>query len=196
MNKLGYQPLTVLMPSESSGFGWAFAPGRPSPTVIALRILIALCAVLPICVIGVGSFTAGGTKQSMVPRVSPRSHATPPPATSVDDQAAAADPGTNRTDAVRIVDKPPPVDQAPTTAPLPNPSPATPAQAGETVTDTTSTRDAARAAGRIKLEKSRHRVERRRARPEELYQAHAESADAYRKGKKNTKAKSRAIEGS
>jgi hypothetical protein len=194
MNKLGYQPLTVLMQSESSECGWAFAPGRPSPTVIALRLLIALCTVLPICVIGVGSFTAGGTKQSMLPRVSPKSHATPSPSTNSDDQAAAADPGTDRTDAIRIADKPRPVDQAPTPPLLPNPIAATPTQPEEAVPDTTSIKDAARTAGRIKLEKFRHRVERRRARLGELYQAHAVSAEAYKKGKKNTKPKSRAIE--
>jgi hypothetical protein len=181
MNKPGYQPLTVLMQSESSGFGWALTPGRPSPTVIALRILIALCAVLPICVIGLVSFTAGtaGTKQSLLSRVSPKSNATPAPAPNADYRSAVSASDTNQTDAVAIADKSKPLDQAPTPAALPTPVSTTPVEPEATVNDSTSTEKPPRATGRIKLEKFRRRVERRRARLEELYQKHAISAKSY-----------------
>jgi hypothetical protein len=184
MNKPGYQPLTVLMQSESSGFGWALTPGRPSPTVIALRILIALCAVLPICVIGLASFTAGtsGTKQSLLAHVSPKSNATPAPAPNADDRSTVSDSDTNRTDPVAIADKSQPVDQAPTPAVLPTTVSTTPAEPEAVVNDSTPTENAPRATGRIKLEKFRRKVERRRARLEELYQKHAVSAEAYKQG--------------
>jgi len=169
MNKLGYQPLTVLMQSESSGFGWALTPGRSSPTVIALRILIVLCVVLPICVIGVASFTArtSGTKHSMPALVSPKSNATSAPAANADDGATVLESDTNRTHAVAVADKSPPVDQAPT------PVSTTPAEAEASVDDNPSNEKAPRVTGHRKLEKLRHRVERRRARFEQLYQKHA-----------------------
>jgi hypothetical protein len=167
MNKLGYQPLTVLMQSESSGFGWALTPGRSSPTVIALRILIVLCAVLPICVIGVASFTArtSGTKHSMPALVSPKSNATSAPAANEDGGATVLESDTNRTHAVAVADKSPPVDQAPT------PVSTTPSEAEASVDDNPSNEKTPRVTAHRKLEKLRHRVERRRL--EQLYQKHA-----------------------
>jgi hypothetical protein len=189
MNKPGYQPLTVLMQSESSGFGWALTSGRPSPTVIALRILIALCAVLPICVIGLASFTAGssGTKQSVPARVFPKSNPTPAPDTNADTRTPVSDSDTNRTNAGAIADKSQPVDEAPTPAVLSTPVSTTPVEPEATVNDSTSTENATRGTARIKLEKFRRRVERRRARLEELYQKSAVSAEAYKQGEERYK---------
>jgi hypothetical protein len=187
MNKPGHQPLTVLMQSDSSGFGWAFTPGRPSPTVIALRILIALCAVLPVCVIGLVSFTAGGTKHSTAARVSPKPIATPPPATNSGDRATVSDSDANRTESARNTDTSQPVDQSPTPALLPTPVSAAPVEAAATVNDSISTENAPRATGGLKLEKFRRRVEQRRARLEELYQKHAVSAEAYKQGEEKYK---------
>jgi hypothetical protein len=187
MNKLGYQPLTVLMQSESSGFGWALTPGRPSPTVIALRILIALCALLPVCVIGLASFTAGGTKQSMVARVSSKSKAASAPVTNGDDRAAASDSDTYRTDSAAITDNSQPVGQAPTPAILPTAVCATAPEAEATVNDNASTENPPRAIGRIKLEKFRGRAERRRARLEQSYRMHSISAEAYKQGEEKYK---------
>jgi hypothetical protein len=184
MNKPVFQPLTVLMQSESSGFGWALTPGRPSLTVIALKILIALCAVLPLCVIGLASFTAhiSGTKQSIPAHVAPNSTATPAPAANADDRTAVSDADTHRTDAVATIDNSQSVDQAPTSATLPIPVSTTPPRPEATVNDSTSTENAPRVAGRIKLEKFRRRFERKRARLEELYQMHAISAEDYKQG--------------
>src|SRR5262245_35330609 len=170
MNKLGRQPLTVLMQSESSAFGWALTPGRPSPTVIALRILIALCAALPVCFIGFASFTTGGMKPSILARVSPRSDATTTPPANPDGPAAVSDSDPNRRDPKAVTDNAQPVDQTLAPAVFSTPVSATPVDAKATANDSSSAESAPRAAGRIKLEKFRRRAERRRARLEELYQ--------------------------
>src|SRR5262249_46284100 len=155
MNKLGCQPLTVLMQSESSAFGWALTPGRSSPTVIALRILIALCAALPICFIGFASFTTGGMKQSI--HVSPKSDAPPLPAATPDGDTAVSASDGKRTDSKAITDISQPVDQTPAPAPFPTPVSTTPEEEKATVNDSVSAESAPRAAGRTKLEKFRRR---------------------------------------
>jgi hypothetical protein len=184
MNKTGYQPLTVLMQSESSGFAWAFTPGRSSPTVIALRILIALCALLPFCAIGFASFTAGTalTKKTIPGPVAPTQSATPAPIPNADDRAAASDSEANRTGAVTITNKSQTLDQPPIPAALPVPVLELPSQPEPTGNDQISAENAPRVAGRFKFEKFRRSLERKRAQLEESYQSHAISAEAYKKG--------------
>src|SRR6266478_4203401 len=157
MNKTDYQPLTVLMQSESSGFAWALTPGRSSPTVIALRILIALCALLPICVIGFASFTAGTalTKKTIPAPVAPKQSATPAPIANADDRAAASDSEANRTGAVTTTNTTQTVDQAPTAPALPVPVSETPSQQEASGNERSPAGNVLRVAGRLKLEKFR-----------------------------------------
>jgi hypothetical protein len=188
MNKPGYQPLTVLMQSESSGFVWAFTPGRSSPTVIALRILIALCALLPICAIAFASYTAGSSaRKQPIPapaqKAAQKQSATPTPAANADDRIAAADSDANRPGA--IADKTQAVDQAPAAAALPVSE--TPSQAEPTGNNHAPAGLAPRVAGRLKLEKFRRELEKKRARLEKMYQAHAISAVAYKQGQEKYK---------
>jgi hypothetical protein len=189
MNKTGYQPLTVLMQSDSSGFAWALTPGRSSPTVIALRILIALCALLPICAIGFASFTAGisATKKTIPATAASKQSATLVPVPSADDRAAASDSGANRTGAEAITDKTQTVDQVPAPVALPVPLSETPSQPEATGNERTPAENARPVAGRLKLEKFRRKLERKRAHLEQLFQTHAISAEAYKQGQEKYK---------
>jgi hypothetical protein len=180
MNKTDYQPLTVLMQSDSSGFAWALTPGRSSPTVIALRILIALCALLPICAIGFASFSISAAKKTIPATVAPKQSATPVPVPSADDRAAASDSDANRTGAAAITDKTQTVDQMPAPVALPVPLSETPSQPEATGNERTPAENARPMAGRLKLEKFRRKLERKRAHLEQLYQTHAISAEAYK----------------
>jgi hypothetical protein len=184
MNKHGYQPMTVLMQSESSGFGWALTPGRSSPTAIALKILIALSAVIPLGVIGLASFTAAGSKQPIPTIGKPN---TPAPVSKTDELVAVPDSETNRTDSTPVAENSQAAVQETKEPAAPSPSYATSEKPEVIANNSESTQSAPRAVQRIKLEKFRRRVERQRARLEELSQKHAISAEAYRQGEQKYK---------
>ena len=185
MNKRGYQPITVLMQSDSSGFGWALTPGRSSPTAIALKILIALSAVIPLGVIGLASFTAAGSKQP-IPTIA-KPNATPAPVSKTDELVAVPDSETNRTDSTPVAENSQAAVQETKEPAAPSPSYATSEKPEVIANNSESTQNAPRAVQRIKLEKFRRRVERQRARLEELSQKHAISAEAYRQGEQKYK---------
>jgi hypothetical protein len=114
--------------------------------------------------------------------VAPKQSATPLPIANTDDRAAASDSEANRTGVVTMTDKTQTLDQAPAPAAFPVPVSEAPSQPEAIGNDRTQAENAPRVAGRLKFEKLRRSLERKRARLEESYQSHAISAEAYKKG--------------
>jgi hypothetical protein len=170
MNKLGYQPLTVIMKAESSDSGWPSHSAKLLRVAAALGALFVLCGVAALCLTGFGLLTPGttGTKQSPEVRVLPATTASPAPMPDQDAGIGASIPetkqpqpltGTGTSDDAIVV-------QSPT--PVPNSLPVSASLVPE--------------ARRKSLEKTRRAAERQRSRLEANYQKHAISSEVYKEG--------------
>ena len=209
MNKLGYQPLPVLLRAEPSD-------ARSTPnSAIFLRViatlgtLFALCGVIAIFLIGFRAFppkTLGSKKSVEVP-VLPATTLSAAVAPSLDQSVGGRLPDTNQVSRETIAEDHSIIDQPPV-APAGTPT-STPAQISqpqasvsqpqasvsdgdslkrERPEDAQSNPDRYLPEGvRKKLERHRQEAERKRSRLEEMYGKHAISRDAYKKGEQKYK---------
>jgi hypothetical protein len=185
MNKLGYQPLTVIMKAEPSDSGWPSNSAKLLRVAAALGTLIVLGGVAAVCFIGFGVVQPGltGAKQSV--EVAPLPAASPATETVLESHLGAAIPdpkpaieGTAATDDSVIVQSPTP---APNTAPVTlTAPPRSEAQAGQRAIPTE--------ARRKKLERARRAAERERSQLEADYEQHAISGAVYKEGEKKYRA--------
>jgi hypothetical protein len=201
MNKLGYQPLPVLLRAEPSDARWSSVSARILRVVATLGTIIALCGAVAICLIAFNAFPPRKV-ESKVPLDVPV-----PPGTKVSPTAAADQdsgmgmPLTDANQAHRgtIAEDHSIIDQTPTPALNPVATPAPVAQPEASVSDSDLLKEERPAAvpvnvnrqlpkaTRKKLEKERRRAEHGRARLEEMHRKHAISSEAYNKGEERYK---------
>jgi type IV secretory pathway VirB10-like protein len=194
MNKLGYQPLPVLLRAETSDGRWTSNSARILRVIATLGTLLALCGVIALCLIAFNVFpTATPPSKASV-------EAPPLPAATVSSAAPAKQnnetvaplPDTNRQGAVAddhsIIDQ----TSVPTPNPTPTSAPLTPSAAVQSDSELLKREGPETAvkaperhlpeALRKRLEKKRREAERKRSRLEAMDQRHAISSEAYLKG--------------
>jgi hypothetical protein len=202
MNKLGYQPLPVLLRAEPSDARSTPNSARFLRVIATLGTLFALCGVIAIFLIGFRAFppkTLGSNKSVEVP-VLPATTLSAAVAPSLDQSVGGRLPDTNQVSRETIAEDHSIIDQPPV-APAGTPT-STPAQISqpqasvsdgdslkrERPEDAQSNPDRYLPEGvRKKLERHRQEAERKRSRLEEMYGKHAISRDAYKKGEQKYK---------
>jgi hypothetical protein len=195
MNKIGYQPMPVLLRADSG-------ETRISRSAIILRVvaafgtLIALCGAVAICLIGFNAFPRKSVELKApadVPSL-PETTMSPAAAAGHDDRTSVVPADSNQDHGNTIAEDRSILDQP--AAPALNPASAPPAAAKtETPASKVGLPQVERTeAGRInreshlsetmrkKLEKMRLAAERKRSRLEEMYRTGAISSAAYKKG--------------
>jgi hypothetical protein len=194
MNKLGYQPLPVLLRAETSDGGRTSSSAKVLRVIATLGTLCALCGVIALCLIAFNVFPSA-TLPSKAPVEAP-----PLPASTVSSTAPANQlhetvtplPDTNRHGA--IADDHSIIDQ--TSVPTPNPTstsaPLTPSAASQSDSELLKREGPETAikapdrhlpeALRKRLEKKRREAERKRSRLEAMDRRHEISSEAYLKG--------------
>jgi hypothetical protein len=194
MNKLGYQPMPVLLRAEPNDARATSNSAKILHVVAALGGILALGGAVAICLV---AFKATPPKEqdlkaSAGALVDTASKA--PPITAVDHEnsASASSTGSDQVSGATIADDHAIIDQPPTPALGANSLPAAvaPASPNEALTGQASgdptlanpeTRQLPESL-RKKLEKRRQLAEHKRARLEEMYRTHAISTDAYKNG--------------
>jgi hypothetical protein len=197
MNKIGYQPLPVLLRAESSD-----ARGNSNSAIIlrvvaTLGTFLALGGVIVICLIAFKAFPLAKPDSK-----APVGDSVLPPTTNMSSSAEAnQDTGVSTAQPVpsqpiggTITENHPVIDQTPT-ANLNPPSTSAPLSKPEGSMSDSELLQSARPETRVQvperhltevvrknLEKKRLEAERKRARLEDLYRTHAISAEAYKKG--------------
>ena len=198
MNKVAY-PWTVLVRAEPNDSGWISTSAKVLRAAAAFATMIALLGAVAICSIGFSAFTPrtfSPTGSASVPVFPTTKQST---TTSADQDN---DIGTLLPDQARqgtIASAHSTIDQ--TSAPTLNPTPpaASMAQPAAPVSDNAlAERESPEAVRkslerelpkvvRKTLEKGRRKAERKRSRLEEMYQNHAISGEAYKKGEEKYK---------
>jgi hypothetical protein len=197
MNKIGYQPMPVLLRAEPSDARWTSYSARFLRVVATLGTVFALCGVIAIFLIGFSALPPRTleTKGPVEVPVLSATSVSPAAAPSLD-QGVGVLPDTNQVLRGTFAEDHSIVDQPPTTAPARNPDSA-PAQVShpeasvsdgellkrERPEDAPINRDRYLSeAVRKNLERARREAERKRSRLEDTYRKHAISSDAYKKG--------------
>jgi hypothetical protein len=203
MSKVAYQPLTVLVRADPSDSRWISTSAKVLRAAATFATMISLFGAVAICSIGFSAFTprAFSPEGSAGGPVFPATKASP--ATSADQENGIGKllPDTNQVHQETIASAHSTIDQ--TSAPTVNPTPPTAsvaqpepkASVSEGALVETERPEAVRKSlerelpkvVRKKLEKERREVERKRSRLEEMYQNHALSGEAYKKGEEKYK---------
>jgi len=198
MNKIGYQPIPVLLRAEPSDARWTSYSARFLRVVATLGTVFALCGVIAIFLIGFSALPPRTleTKGPVEVPVLSATSLSPAAVPSLDQGVGVRLPDTNQVLRGTFAEDHYIVDQPPTTAPARNPDSA-PAQVShpeasvsdgellkrERPEDAPINRDRYLSeAVRKNLERARREAERKRSRLEDTYRKHAISSDAYKKG--------------
>jgi hypothetical protein len=196
MNKLGYQPLPVLLRAEPSDARGSSHSAKILRVVAMLGTLFALGGVIIICLIAFNAFPPG-TLESKAPvkvPLLPSTNTSISAAANPDSSMSALPPDTDQghrgtiAEDHSIIDQTPPPPLNPTSTSEPSPKPAASISDSEMLKEE-SPETAVKApdrhlaeAVRRTLEKKRREAERKRSRLEEKYRQHAISGEAYKKG--------------
>jgi uncharacterized protein Veg len=196
MNKFGYQPMPVLLRTETGD------ARRTSNSAIILRVvaavgtIFALCGVIATCLVAFNVYPPKALEskaQGEVPNV-PATEVTPTVKTNPDNAAVNPLPETNQAQRGVIAEDRSILEQTPVPPPSPAATPAAVAPSEGAVSDSDLLKGERPEAGqtnldrhlpeavRKKLEKGRRQAERKRSRLEELYGKHAISGEAYKRG--------------
>jgi uncharacterized protein Veg len=201
MSKVAYQPFTVLMRAEPTDSGWISTSAKVLRAASTFATMISLFGAVAICSIGFSAFKPGtfGPKESTGVAVFPtiKVPATPSPDqdhgidTSLRDTnqghqgtTASAHSIIDQTSATALHPTPPTTSVAPPEASV-NVSALVEPVPPEAVR-TSLERELPKVV-RKKLEKGRREAERKRSRLEEMYQNHAISSEAYKRGEEKYK---------
>lgn len=197
MNKLGYQPLPVLLRAEPSDAPWTSNSARVLRVVATLGTVFALCGVVAIFLIEFSALpprTLESNGHLEVPAL-PATPASPAATPGLNHSIGERLPDTNQVLRGTIAEEQSIVDQPPA-APSRNPT-STPAKLsqpeaslsdgellkGERPEDAPINTDRHLAEPvRKKLERERREAERKRSRLEDMYRKHAISGSAYEEG--------------
>jgi hypothetical protein len=197
MNKIGYQPMPVLLRAEPTDARWTSYSARFLRVVATLGTVLALCGVIAILLVGFSALPPRTleTKGPVEVPVLSATSVSPAAAPSLDQDVGVRLPDTNQVLRGTFAEDHSIVDQPPT-APARNPDSA-PAQVShleasvsdgellkrERPEDAPINRDRYLSeAVRKNLERARREAERKRSRLEDTYRKHAISSDAYKKG--------------
>jgi hypothetical protein len=190
MNKLGYQPLPVLLRAETSDARWT------SKSAKILGAVAALCGAVAILLIGFSAFPPR-TLESKAPvdvPILPVTKVSPTAAANQDNGMGMLLPDTHQAHRGTIAEDHSIIDQTPTPALNPTSTSAPVPKPEASVSDNEFLKGERPEAGRINLdrqlpeavrknlEKERREAERKRSRLEEMYRKHAISSEAYKKG--------------
>jgi hypothetical protein len=195
MNKLGYQPLPVLLRTEPSDARGSSHSAKILRVVATLGTLFALGGVITICLIAFNAFPPGtldskAPVKAPLPSTNTSISAAANPDSSISALVPDTDQGHRETIAEdhSIVDQTPPPLLNPTSTSEPSPKPAASISDSEMLKEErpetgvkAPDRHLAEAVRRT-LEKKRREAERKRSRLEEMYRQHAISSEAYKKG--------------
>jgi hypothetical protein len=199
MNKPAFQPLPVLLRAEPNEARWTSHSAKILRVVATLGTLFALGGTVVLCLIAFNAFPPK-TLESKAPAGDPIHSRTKAPAAAAADQENGLGmplTSTNQADVANIREDHPKVDQIPVPALNPSSSPTPAAQSEASVSDNellneqrpetarTNLEQQIPESARKTLEKRRRAAERKRSRLEEMYQEHAISAEAYKKGEEN-----------
>ena len=197
MNKIGYQPMPVLLRAEPTDARWTSYSARFLRVVATLGTVFALCGVIAILLVGFSALpprTLEAKGPVEVPVLSATS-VSPAAAPSLDQGVGVRLPDTNQVLRGTFAEDHSFVDQPPT-APARNPDSA-PAQVSHLEASVSDGELLKRErpedapingdrylseAVRKNLERARREAERKRSRLEDTYRKHAISSDAYEKG--------------
>jgi hypothetical protein len=197
MNKIGYQPMPVLLRAESNDARWTSDSARFLRVVTTLSTVFALCGVIAIFLIGFSALPPQPleTKGPVEVPVLSATSVSPAAAPSLDQGVGVRLPDTNQVLRGAFAENDSIVDQPPT-APARNPDSA-PAQVSHPEASASDGELLKRErpedaplnldrhlseAVRKNLERARRQAERKRSRLEDTYRKHAISSDAYKKG--------------
>jgi hypothetical protein len=195
MNKLGYQPLPVILRAEPSDARWTSNSAKFLRVVATLGTLFALCGAVVICLLGFSVLRTRKPDSKATVNVPILQATTMSPATaaSQDNDTVAPLPNPDQAHRATIAEDHSIVDQVPTPALNAAPTPAVP-QPPASVTDSELLKGERPEAVRTnlarqlsepvrkKLEKVRRQAERKRSRLEEMYRTHAISSEEYKTG--------------
>jgi len=196
MNKFGYQPMPVLLRAEPNDARSNTHSAKILRVVATLGTVFALCGVIAICLIAFKAFPPGTleSKASANVPILPETKVPPIASANQDDGIGTVLPDTNQPHGGSVPGDHSIVDQ--TSNPALNPA-STPAPVPKPETSESDNgflkEDRPEAAQinvgrhlsepvRKNLEKERRQAERKRSRLEEMYQQHAISTEAYKKG--------------
>ena len=197
MNKIGYQPLPVLLRAEPNDARLTSDSTRFLRVVATLSTVFALCGVIAIFLIGFSALPPRSldTKGPVEVPVLSATSVSPAAAPSVDQGVGVRLPDTNQVLRGAFAEDHSIVDQPPT-APARNPDSA-PAQVSHPEASVSDTELLKRErpedapinpdrqlseAVRKNLERARREAERKRSRLEDMHRKHAISSEAYKKG--------------
>jgi hypothetical protein len=203
MNKVAYQPLPVLVRAQTGDSRWSSNSAKVLRAAATFVAVFALFGAVAICSIGFNAFaprTPGPNESASAP-VFPSTKLPPPPPADQSDGISLVPPDTNRAHQGTIASDQLAVNPTPAPALNPTPVPASAAQPESKAPESDSALlDRERSevlqknpeielprAVRNKLEKERRQAERKRSRLEEMYQRHAISSEAYKKGEEQYK---------
>jgi hypothetical protein len=203
MNKVAYQPLPVLVRAQTSDSRWISNSAKVLRAAATFVAVFALFGAVAICSIGFSAFApaTSGPKESAGVPVFPETKVPPAPPADQDNGIGGLLPDTNQAHQETIAIDHSTIDQMPAPALIPTPPPASAAQPESKAPVSDSAlleRERPEAlqknleielpkAVRRKLEKERRQAERKRSRLEEMYQKHAISSEAYKKGEEQYK---------
>jgi hypothetical protein len=195
MNKIGYQPLPVLLRADSSDARTSKS-AKILWTVATLGTLLALSGAVAICLIGFNA-VPHKTLELKAPvdvPVIPETTMSPAAVTGRDESTAIPVPDSSQTPRQTIAEDRSLLDQTAAPALNPTSTPAAPPITEAPVSESGSLKEKRAEIGqanparrlteaaRKKLEKMRLAAERSRSRLEELYRTNTISSDAYKKG--------------
>ena len=201
MSRVTCQPLTVLVRAEPAGSHWISTPAKVLRAAATFATMISLFGAVAICSIGFSAFTprAFSPKGSAGVPVFPATKLTATTSADQDNGIGILLPDTNEARQGTIASAHSTIDQ--TSAPTLNPTPpaaSMPQPAAPVSDNALAERESPEAVReslerelpkvvRKNLEKERRKAERRRSRLEEMYQNHAISGEAYKKGEEKYK---------
>jgi hypothetical protein len=198
MNKLVYQPLTVLLRAEPSDAPRTSNAAKILWVVATLGTMVALCGAVAICLIAFNAFPprTRELKAAVDVPILPATQVSPTGTAAAEQQTSAGVPlaDTNQANRATIAQDHLIIDQMSTPVLNPSSTPAPVPKAEPSASDNELLKGERPDAGRMNpdtprpeavrknLEKERRRAERKRSRLEEMYRKHAITSEAYKKG--------------
>jgi hypothetical protein len=203
MNKVAYQPLPVLERAQTGDSRWSSNSAKVLRAAATFVAVFALFGAVAICSTGLRAFVPGtpGPNESVAVPVFPATKLPPSTPADLSDGIGLVPPDTNQAHQGAIASDPSAVNQTPVPALNSTPAPVSVAQPESKALESDSAlldRERPKAlqnnleielprAVRKKLEKERRQAEHKRSRLEEMYQKHAISSEAYKKGEEQYK---------
>jgi hypothetical protein len=184
MNKLGYQPMPVLLRTETSDARQTSNSAIILRVVAALGTIFALCGVIATCLIAFNVYpakTLESKTQGDVPNV-PATKVTPTVTANPDNGMGIPLPETNQAQRGAIAEDHSILEQTPVPASNPASTPAAVGQSEAPMSDSDLLKGERSEVGQTNLDRHLTEAVRKGSRLEEMYEKHAISSEAYKRG--------------